>query len=219
MATVTEAVKETLVGTTINVEPSQEVRVTFDRHSIRDDVSGENYMTEKEFVNAIAPLHENYVSRRCDPFCGYDRRIWHRGLSTSSWSVLVRSIKYVGNNMASSFRSQITGKRDELIWTTGRLLRTYWLSPTRSTSSRFVFLTRREQALSSMMISKSFIISIRATQPFPLIGTANGRRCILAERNIVMIWPILNFLRCFVVCKGREYDRPFTYSTRTKMVT
>jgi solute carrier family 25 aspartate/glutamate transporter 12/13 len=74
MATVTEAVKETLVGTTINVEPSQEVRATFDRHSIRDDVSGENYMTEKEFVNAIAPLHENYVSRRCDPFCGYDRR-------------------------------------------------------------------------------------------------------------------------------------------------
>ena len=62
MATVTDAVKKTLVGTTIEPELSQEVRATFDRHSIQDDATGERYMTEKEFVDAIAPVHENYVS-------------------------------------------------------------------------------------------------------------------------------------------------------------
>ena len=62
MATVTEAVKETLVGITIEPELSQEVRATFDRYSIQDEETGERYMTEKEFVNAIAPINEDYVS-------------------------------------------------------------------------------------------------------------------------------------------------------------
>lgn len=62
MATVTEAVKQTFVGTTIESELSQEVRATFDRHSIQDDATGERYMTEQEFVNAIAPVNEDYVS-------------------------------------------------------------------------------------------------------------------------------------------------------------
>lgn len=62
MATVTEVVKESLVGITIEPELSQEVRATFDRHAIQDDVTGESYMTEKEFVNAIAPVNEDYVS-------------------------------------------------------------------------------------------------------------------------------------------------------------
>lgn len=60
--TMTEAVKKTFVGTTIEPELSQEVRATFDRHSIQDEATGERYMTEKEFVDAIAPVHEDYVS-------------------------------------------------------------------------------------------------------------------------------------------------------------
>lgn len=67
MATVTEAVKQTFVGTTIEPELSQEVRATFDRHSIQDDATGEKYMTEKEFVNAIAPVNEDYVSFKMRP--------------------------------------------------------------------------------------------------------------------------------------------------------
>lgn len=62
MATVTEAVKETLVGTTIEPELSQEIRATFDRNSRQDEASKEAYMTEEEFVNAIAPVNEDYVS-------------------------------------------------------------------------------------------------------------------------------------------------------------
>ena len=62
MATVKEAVKETLVGTTREPELSQEIRATFDRNSRQDEASGESYMTEEEFVNAIAPANEDYVS-------------------------------------------------------------------------------------------------------------------------------------------------------------
>lgn len=58
----TEAVKQTFVGTTIEPELSQEVRATFDRHSIQDAATGERYMTQKEFVEAIAPVNEDYVS-------------------------------------------------------------------------------------------------------------------------------------------------------------
>lgn len=61
MATVTETVKETLVGITIEPELSDEIRATFERYSVQDEVTGESYMTEKEFVNAIAPVNEDYV--------------------------------------------------------------------------------------------------------------------------------------------------------------
>ncbi|MCJ1342198.1 mitochondrial aspartate-glutamate transporter agc1 [Peltigera leucophlebia] len=60
MATVKEVVKETLVGTTREPELSQEIRATFNRNSRLDEASGERYMTEEEFVNAIAPIDEDY---------------------------------------------------------------------------------------------------------------------------------------------------------------
>lgn len=62
MATVTEAVKETLVGTTIEPELSQEIRAAFNRSARQDEATGEDYMAEGEFVNAIAPANEDYVS-------------------------------------------------------------------------------------------------------------------------------------------------------------
>ena len=62
MATVTEAVKETLVGTTKEPELSSQTKATFDRHARQDEGAEELYMTETEFVNAIAPETEDYVS-------------------------------------------------------------------------------------------------------------------------------------------------------------
>lgn len=65
MATVKDVVKESLVGTTREPELSQEIRATFNRYSrldeAFDEASGERYMTEEEFVNAIAPFDEDYV--------------------------------------------------------------------------------------------------------------------------------------------------------------
>ena len=62
MTTVTEAVKETLIGTTIEPELSQEIRAAFSRSARQDEISGEDYMTEEDFVNAIVPANEDYVS-------------------------------------------------------------------------------------------------------------------------------------------------------------
>lgn len=64
MATVKEAVKESLVGTTREPQLSQQARATFDRNARQDDSSEEPYMTEEDFVNAIAPPNEDYVSSR-----------------------------------------------------------------------------------------------------------------------------------------------------------
>ncbi|KAI9817767.1 MAG: mitochondrial aspartate-glutamate transporter agc1 [Pycnora praestabilis] len=60
MATVKEAVKETLIGTTREPQLSQQTKATFDKYARRDEETGELYMTEEEFVNAIAPETEDY---------------------------------------------------------------------------------------------------------------------------------------------------------------
>jgi len=62
MATVQAAVKESLLGTTREPELSTQTRATFDRHAKQDEASEEYFMTEHEFVDAIAPENEDYVS-------------------------------------------------------------------------------------------------------------------------------------------------------------
>ncbi len=77
MATVKEAVKESLIGTTREPQLSQQTKATFNRHARKDEETGELYMTESGFVDAIAPKSEDYVSRRAQrpstlnvQFCG-----------------------------------------------------------------------------------------------------------------------------------------------------
>lgn len=62
MTTVKGQLKETLVGTIKEPELSQDAKVAFDRNARKDEDTGELYMTEEEFVNAIAPANEDYVS-------------------------------------------------------------------------------------------------------------------------------------------------------------
>lgn len=64
MATAKEAIKESLLGTTSEPELSQQTKATFDRNARQDETTGDYYMTEEDFVNAIAPTSENYVSFR-----------------------------------------------------------------------------------------------------------------------------------------------------------
>lgn len=61
MATVKEAVKESLLGTTIEPQLSQQSRSTFEKYASQDE-EGEMYMAEEDFINAIAPEKEDYVS-------------------------------------------------------------------------------------------------------------------------------------------------------------
>ena len=61
MATAKQSIKESLLGTTSEPELSQLTKATFDRNARQDEATGEYYMTEEDFVNAIAPPNENYV--------------------------------------------------------------------------------------------------------------------------------------------------------------
>ena len=51
--------------TTLREESSQlslQVKENFLKHAQKDESTGELYMTENGFIDAIAPLHEDYVS-------------------------------------------------------------------------------------------------------------------------------------------------------------
>ncbi|KAK1143883.1 mitochondrial aspartate-glutamate transporter agc1 [Aspergillus melleus] len=60
MASVKDAVKESLMGTSDEPKPSQQAKANFHRHARKNEATGELYMTEEDFVQAIAPKHEDY---------------------------------------------------------------------------------------------------------------------------------------------------------------
>jgi solute carrier family 25 aspartate/glutamate transporter 12/13 len=62
MATVTEAIKEKVLGTELEPQLSAQTRNNFLQYAKKDEGSDEYYMTETEFVDAIAPEGEDYVS-------------------------------------------------------------------------------------------------------------------------------------------------------------
>lgn len=64
MATVTEKVKEKVLGVDVEPQLSEQTRDNFLQYAKKDEASGEYYMTEVEFVDAIAPEGEDYVSVR-----------------------------------------------------------------------------------------------------------------------------------------------------------
>lgn len=59
---VKEGVKETLLGVEDESQTSDQTRSEFMQQAKKDDDTGEWYMGETEFVNAVAPAGEDYVS-------------------------------------------------------------------------------------------------------------------------------------------------------------
>lgn len=59
-----EIVKETLLGSEapVNLQLSVQSKATFDKHARKDPLTGELWMGEQEFINAIAPSNEDFVS-------------------------------------------------------------------------------------------------------------------------------------------------------------
>lgn len=59
-----EVVKEALVGSEVEsgVQLSAQSKATFDKNARADEESGELFMGEEEFINAVAPKDEDYVS-------------------------------------------------------------------------------------------------------------------------------------------------------------
>jgi solute carrier family 25 aspartate/glutamate transporter 12/13 len=61
-ATVKEAVKDSLLGTDEPVELSSKNKAQFLTIATKDPETGELYLGEDEFINAVAPPDEDYVS-------------------------------------------------------------------------------------------------------------------------------------------------------------
>lgn len=59
-----EVVKETLLGAEAagDVQLSAQSKATFEREAKKDAETGELFMGEEEFINAVAPEGEDYVS-------------------------------------------------------------------------------------------------------------------------------------------------------------
>lgn len=62
MARAKETLKASLVGTAEEPQLSQQVKAHFLQHARKDENTGELYMTEEDFIDAIAPKDEDYVS-------------------------------------------------------------------------------------------------------------------------------------------------------------
>jgi solute carrier family 25 aspartate/glutamate transporter 12/13 len=63
MSKVADQVKESLLGTTSEPQLSKATRAAFMRHALQDSESGEWFLDEKSFVEAVAPENEDYVGR------------------------------------------------------------------------------------------------------------------------------------------------------------
>lgn len=74
MANVKEAVKASLVGVEQELQLSQQIRVNFMQHARVDEESGEYYMNKEQFIEAIAPKNEDYVSNPCSMHCGKKKK-------------------------------------------------------------------------------------------------------------------------------------------------
>lgn len=63
--TVKEAVKESLLGSEEPAKLSSSHRASFLNNAIKDEQTGELYMGPEEFISAIAPPGQDYVSYQC----------------------------------------------------------------------------------------------------------------------------------------------------------
>ena len=62
MAALSEQVGEVLMGTTDEPQLSQLTRSAFMKHAQKDETSGDYYLNEDAFIEAVAPESEDYVS-------------------------------------------------------------------------------------------------------------------------------------------------------------
>lgn len=71
MSTVTKVkdqVGEVLLGTSEEPQLSQLTRAAFMKHAVKDGATGDYYLGENEFINAVAPESEDYVNTHpCRP--------------------------------------------------------------------------------------------------------------------------------------------------------
>lgn len=102
MATVKEQVKEKLVGTEQESQSSGHTGAEYYKHAIKDEESGEYYLTEQGFIDAIAPEGEDYVGTYLSPVelgCG------HRGAERTCACLHYETQAYTPTSTRSSATS------------------------------------------------------------------------------------------------------------------
>lgn len=62
MATITEQVKEVLLGAEEDGQLSEQTKREFLARAVQDPDTQDYYMSQQEFVDAVAPAGEDYVS-------------------------------------------------------------------------------------------------------------------------------------------------------------
>lgn len=62
LAVATEAVKEAVVGTHEPEQLAAHTKARFIQYAVKDSETGELYLGPEEFINAVAPTGEDYVS-------------------------------------------------------------------------------------------------------------------------------------------------------------
>lgn len=104
---VKEAVKETLLGSEVpaGVQLSVQSKATFLENAKKDADSGELYMGEEEFINAVAPEGEDYVSFVL--YLGAGSLFSSRALALLTTSIEKCSIRSSANSMPSYFGLRI----------------------------------------------------------------------------------------------------------------
>ena len=98
-----EKVKESLIGVEDDQQqPSDQIREEFMRHAAKDQESGELYMGEAEFVNAIAPVDEDYVSTAF-PSLSRTQHVMHKPSASFVFLVFAnRGYKHVANTTTTA---------------------------------------------------------------------------------------------------------------------
>lgn len=128
---VKEAVKETLVGVEEPVQVSAQSKARFSQNAVKDPQSGELVMGPDEFINAVAPANEDYVS--CFPPRPASLRTrlpqslgLHplRQFVSNKLFSHCRSTRSHASNMACSSRSPIAKARERSPWPIGSPSRT-----------------------------------------------------------------------------------------------
>lgn len=62
MSKVTEAVRQSLVGSSEQPQLSHQIKANFNQYARKDEQTGDLYMNQDDFINAVAPKQEDYVS-------------------------------------------------------------------------------------------------------------------------------------------------------------
>lgn len=111
-----EVIKETLLGVEepADLQLSAQTRATFEKNARKDEQTGELFMGEEDFVNAVAPPGEDYVSPNLV------RKTPCRNPNHTS----PLSTRSSGNSMRSSSKWLTDGKLVRSVFMTGAPLKT-----------------------------------------------------------------------------------------------